>query len=466
LPVTNFDFLNSYLSDDNKFNDLKNILTWIEEVRKKTVCKVEKKSIFELNNWITEVNNNSIYHSKRIFFSVEGLRTFSSFNELDKNEQPIIFQKEIGILGFIVKKFNGILYFLVQAKIEPGNINGVQLSPTLQATNSNYKRKHGGKEPDYLKYFLNVSKENILFDNLQSEQGTRFYKKRNRNIIINVEEEIDLKDNFKWMTLKQLKILMLRDNTVNMCARSVISLIKFCDFNSLEKSQKFIKNLVENDSIILRSFSGFYKSKISLEEIIRIFMREKSNNFINKKIISLSNLKDWEFKNNELKNKLNKNFKIIGIHAKIESRELLSWDQPIIQPLNIGFIGLIGKIINNNLHIIVKLKPEVGTFDIVELSPTVQLSNGINNSNDPYLEFILKSKNKTIIFDTLQSEEGGRFFKEQNRNIFVLVNDNFLEELLPDYIWIDLYQLSFFNQFNNMVNIQLRNLIALLPFNI
>ena len=301
---------------------------------------------------------------------------------------------------------------------------------------------------------------------MQSEQGTRFYKKRNRNIIINVEEEIDLKDNFKWMTLKQLKILMLKDNTVNMCARSVISLIKFCDFNSLEKSQKFIKNLVENDSIILRSFSGFYKSKISLEEIIRIFMREKSNNFINKKIIGLSTLKDWEFKNNELKNKLNKNFKIIGIHAKIESRELLSWDQPIIQPLNIGFIGLIGKIINNNLHVIVKLKPEVGTFDIVELSPTVQLSNGINDSKDPYLEFILKSKNKTIIFDTLQSEEGGRFFKEQNRNIFVLVNDNFLEELLPDYIWIDLYQLSFFNQFNNMVNIQLRNLIALLPSHI
>ena len=70
MPVTNFDFLNSYLSDDNKFNDLKNILKWIEEVRKKTVCKVEKKSIFELNNWITEVNNNSIHHSKRYSFQL------------------------------------------------------------------------------------------------------------------------------------------------------------------------------------------------------------------------------------------------------------------------------------------------------------------------------------------------------------------------------------------------------------
>ena len=163
------------------------------------------------------------------------MKTYSSFNELNNHEQPIIFQKEIGYLGFIVKKFNGVLYFLVQAKIEPGNINGIQLSPTLQATNSNYTRKHGGRAPDYLNYFLNVDKENILFDNLQSEQGNRFFRKRNRNII-NVEEEIELKSNFKWMTFKQLKLLMQYDNVVNMCARSLISLIKFSD---LRKKKSF-----------------------------------------------------------------------------------------------------------------------------------------------------------------------------------------------------------------------------------
>ena len=62
-------------------------------------------------------------------------------------------------------------------------------------------------------------------------------------------------------------------------------------------------------------------------------------------------------------------------------------------------------------------------------------------------------------------EEGGRFLNEQNRNIFALANDDFDEELLPGYIWIDLYQLSFLNQFNNILNIQLRNLIALLKTN-
>ncbi len=465
MKINNFDFLNSSLSDDNIFGDLNNIFEWIKEVREKTVFKVEKKSIFDLNNWTLAENNDSIYHSKKIFFSIEGLKIHSSFNHLNQKEQPIIFQEEIGFLGFIVKKFNGNLYFLVQAKIEPGNINGVQLSPTLQATSSNYKRKHGGKEPDYLNYFINVSKDNILFDNLQSEQGSRFYKKRNRNIIINVEEEINLKKNFKWMTLKQLKLLMEHDNIVNMCARSVISLIKFNDFKSKDNSKEFM-SLVDNDSIILRSFSGFYKPKMSLEQILKFFIEKKSNNYIKREKISLSKMKNWKFNNHELTNELDKDFKIIGINTSIGSRELFSWDQPIIQPINIGLFGLIGKIINNNLHIIVSLKPEEGTFDIVEFGPTVHLNNTFNSSKDPYSEFILKSNNKRIIFDSLQSEEGGRFFQEQNRNMFVLADKNFQEELLPNYLWIDLNQLSFLNQFNNMLNIQLRNLIALLPHHI
>ena len=32
----------------------------------------------------------------------------------------------------------------MQAKVEPGNINSIQLSPTLQATRSNYTKAHGG----------------------------------------------------------------------------------------------------------------------------------------------------------------------------------------------------------------------------------------------------------------------------------------------------------------------------------
>ena len=55
----------------------------------------------------------------------------------------------------------------MQAKIEPGNINKIQLSPTIQATKSNFTQKHGGRKPNYLEYFLNAVDHEIIVDQIQ-----------------------------------------------------------------------------------------------------------------------------------------------------------------------------------------------------------------------------------------------------------------------------------------------------------
>ena len=141
----------------------------------------------------------------------------TNYRNVPEWDQPIINQPEIGFLGFIVKKFNGVMHFLMQAKIEPGNLNIVQLSPTLQATRSNYTRVHGGKSPNYLEYFNGEKEVYVLVDQLQSEQGARFLHKRNRNIIveINEDEEISVKDGFIWVSLGQIKELLRYPNAVS-----------------------------------------------------------------------------------------------------------------------------------------------------------------------------------------------------------------------------------------------------------
>ena len=115
----------------------------------------------------------------------------------------------------------------MQAKIEPGNINKVQISPTIQATKSNFFQKHGGSQPAFLEYFLNAKQTNILVDQIQSEQSSRFYMKRNRNIILYVTDYIVESSTHKWMTLGQIKDLMRYDNLVNMDTRTVLSCIPF-----------------------------------------------------------------------------------------------------------------------------------------------------------------------------------------------------------------------------------------------
>ena len=69
-----------------------------------------------------------------------------------------------------------------------------------------------------------------------------------------------------------------------------------------------------------------------------------------------------------------------------------------------------------------------------------------------------------IIFDSFQSEEGGRFFKEQNRNVLCLINEKLEFQIPKNFIWMTLNQLFFFIRHNNYVNIQARSLISAISF--
>ena len=63
----------------------------------------------------------------------------------------------------------------MQAKIEPGNVNKIQISPTIQATKSNFMQTHGGKAPAYLEYFSDKQNYEIVVDHIQSEKKQEYY---------------------------------------------------------------------------------------------------------------------------------------------------------------------------------------------------------------------------------------------------------------------------------------------------
>ena len=153
----------------------------------------------------------------------------------------------------------------MQAKIEPGNINQVQLSPTFQATKSNYMQVHRGEKPYYCDYFLS-NKYEVIFDQLQSEQGSRFIKKRNRNIIIEVEDEVPVYENFRWISLDEIFQLLRIDNILNMDTRTVLS-----GLLSINNDQK-AKSLHTFSSILnwltrMKTYFELTVKEISLNEV-------------------------------------------------------------------------------------------------------------------------------------------------------------------------------------------------------
>ena len=159
--------IKSLLTEDNPFNSTAEIRKWIQRRNKEVIVEVKKIPFSELKMWHSEPDG-SIHHDSNRFFSIVGIDVQTDYGNIHNWRQPIINQPEIGYLGILTKVIDGVLYFLMQAKIEPGNVNCVQISPTLQATKSNYSRVHEGKSPNYLEYFINARSENIILDQLQS----------------------------------------------------------------------------------------------------------------------------------------------------------------------------------------------------------------------------------------------------------------------------------------------------------
>lgn len=224
IDETSLDLIISSLTEFNPAIPTDEFFRWLTILNQKTMFDIHKIPLSAVRNWYFDEHLNFRHISEK-FFSIEGIKVQTNYGHIKEWSQPIIYQPEIGILGILCQKHDGILYFLMQAKSEPGNINNIQLSPTVQATKSNYTQVHGGNRPPYLDFFIELADKHIILDQLQSEQGARFLKKRNRNMIVEIPSDcaIEALENYCWLTLGQIKRLMHYNNIVNMDSRTVLS---------------------------------------------------------------------------------------------------------------------------------------------------------------------------------------------------------------------------------------------------
>lgn len=438
----------------------------LEKIRQKNediYVSINKVSLRECNGWYYDEARGEIRNKNRTFFQITGIKKTENGNFL--LNQPVILQNEIGYLGIIRKKIDGEMYYLMQYKIEPGNINKIQISPTIQATKSNFTVKHGGKRPSYLDYFLNAQKYKIVVDQIQSEQSSRFLGKRNRNIIIelNENENIEVLPSHQWMTLEEIKKLMRYDNLVNMDTRTVLSCLPFSVIMYSEHELLEIEKNFKDNAMFRSIYMG--EEKNILPQIYQYINNYKMFDESRTELVPLFGLKNWSMKNNEYSSDFGYSFKIVFCDIEIEGREVKRWCQPLFEAAGAALFGLFTCVENGVRKFLVRAKPEIGCFDKIELGPTIQrefVSDEKRNEIDDAFDEKIKNKEK-ILFDTLLSEEGGRFFCEQNRNVIIEVEKNDIK-LREGYFWCDYKTLNTLVQINNTLNIQLRNLLSVLEF--
>ena len=271
-------------------------------------------------------------------------------------------------------------------------------------------------------------------------------------------------EDFRWMTLGQIKELMRYDNMVNMDTRTVLSGLKVSEYITPLDGMRGMSQL--GTDMVLSSITNH--SFICTRDHLSWLTSLKARYDLFVKFCPVHDMPGWKKTESEIVRDDGKYFKIIGVNVTISNREVSSWCQPLVQPMQQGLCAFITRKINGVYHFLVQAKLECGNFDVIELAPTVQCLTGnvyADNVIKPdFAEYVLNAPKEKVIFDTLQSEEGGRFFKEQNRNMIIDAGEDFPLEVPERYTWMTLRQIYKFLRFNNYLNIQARSLISALPY--
>ncbi|MFV0497915.1 MAG: NDP-hexose 2,3-dehydratase family protein [Candidatus Fimivivens sp.] len=448
----------SWATEESAVTPTNKILKWIEQKNQETHVEIRKIPMGDMNGWFYAREEGVLRNQQGSFFKITGCRVYEADRVVE--EQPIILQPENGYLGIICKEFDGVLHFLMQAKIEPGNLNKIQISPTIQATKSNFTQAHGGKRPAYVDYFLNAKRYDIILDQMQSEQSSRFLKKRNRNLLIRVKEEVEVLPTHRWMTLGQIKALMCGyDNLVNMDTRTVLSGIPFSAVTLDEDSRGRMRPYFSDPSLYRSIFEG--NGRYEVPKIYNYINNYKMFNQHRYELVKLHELADWKMDKLGVSPLKPGGFQVIYCQIEIEGREVRSWSQPLFEATGISTFGLICCDIDGVRHFLVRAIPEIGSFDGIELGPSIQIDAAVPHEGHAMIERFLDSTEAQTLCDVLLSEEGGRFYHEQNRNVLLLVQREQLGVLPDGYFLLDYMTLNRLCQINNCLNIQLRNLLSL-----
>ena len=401
-PLESFDsILNSFWnSNDNKF-------------------VVREIGISKLKDWSFDSQKNLV-HTSNAFFKLTGIKA-RNYNS------GILLQNEIGTLGVLCCIYKGVLHFLIQFKQEPGNIQQSQLSPTLQATLSNQNKKHGGKNPKYINYFQNVNKENIVIQKNLPEQGGRYWRKYNNNIIV-LTNFFEPDKDYKWMTLGQIYKFSEINSSINSCLRSVLSLI-YALFNN-ECGPEIKNKIAETETGIT--------TVAQLQDSVIDFYNQGEDKFI------------FPDKNEP--------FHVVGVSIEIKNREVSSWNQPLLVEANLHDYALISLVFESKRYYLLSLEKKPGYK-----SGFIYGISAVNNKFNSELIDKLNFDKLKLLKKIKMSEEGGRFLhtdinksfyeievKDLNLHFenFILVNENEIHRInLLGFLSMEARSMLFFSKY-------------------
>lgn len=442
------------------------LLSWLE--RRRGLCDMTVEEIPWQDSREWQYQDGALQHASGGFFSIVGVQAMVGGRVT--LSQPLINQPEVGILGFLLQQRGGEPHLLIQAKPEPGNIGLSQAAPSVQATKSNYQRLHHGKPTAFLEYFTGNPAATVLADSLQSEQGTRFLGKYNRNMTVALPPELELSldgEVYHWAPVSEVCGLLASDFQINTDARSVIATSDWSalvggdgPFSRWRGRGGFGESLL--DSYRAGPQAGQSSDELILERLEQL----RSAHPFTVSIVPLDEQVDWlEGRQHRLLGPAG-SFDVRQVAVSSSDREVRSWDQPIVAQEREGTAVLLASEFDGVLHLLFRCRAEIGFREGFQYGPALQDAGGAPSplpeldDEERLLEPI--HQRATPVLSNLHSDEGGRFYRSVARYTVALLDPSDEIPSSPSLSWMTLAQIERLVKRKGVFSNEARSLISML----
>ncbi|MBK8129611.1 MAG: NDP-hexose 2,3-dehydratase family protein [bacterium] len=324
------------------------------------------------------------------------------------------------------------------------------------------------RKTPYVSEFLNREKSFPFYDKRQSEQGTRFYRKRNRNIGLLVDKThmLNSNRNYGFVPLNLAVKLLYSDYLLNSDLRSVL----FFTIGSL-----LVEAIRDNsvDSLKFEDYPLWSKgdqASTPSTDSGRLLARLSSHDGLgtrSKCFVKLNQLRDWEVTSSEIFCHRPEEFRIQHFKVHISNREISTWDQPLIVEQAVSLVTLFCRMVDGRLRFLFQLHTDLGTTGGAELSglhgrcsiSKVQLNCLLDSLVSSHFGLSVEYE---VLADTFHSEEGGRFYQARLRHVLVMLKGTTDPGLLPsECMWLSFPDVLSLSLHSYIFSNEVRGLLAM-----
>lgn len=411
------------------------------------------------------LDDGVLRHRTDGFFTLRGVRVRAPGLAFDGLELPMIDQPEIGLLAFLVHRDEAGGRWLLQAKSEPGNQGFTQVGPSVQATQSNYKRLHGGAPTRFLGHFL-AEGVALRADVRQSEQGSRFIGKFNRNAVRVLDEPLPPEHpDWAWFDCEAIQDALLSDYAINTDSRSVIVSADWdliapdgVPFNPVRACSVTDRDRFGTDVETLRR--GLWESSQCSPDVAHPLerLRDASRTLdIELEAVALDALEGWSMGCDRLAPRDGKgDFDVVSVAVEADHRECSSWHQPMLRGLVPQTAVLLLCAREGEVEIFLRDSREPGFRGSVQYGPSWQ-SDGLCPC---WVARVLSAARPVV--SLLQTDEGGRFMRSVVRYEIRTVAPERLRQDADGGTWVNVAQLRALCHQSGALTNEARTLVSML----